>query len=137
MQKAVRAKGYTLKVYDCYRPQRSVDSFVRWGKDLGDQRMKAEFYPRVRKRVVFKEGYIAAQSGHSRGSTMDLTLGQAPGAQAGALPPRRPAARLRRPADASASATTRSTWARATTASTRSPTRTARRFRGKSRAATG
>ena len=65
VQKAVRAKGYSLKVYDCYRPQRSVDAFVRWGKDLSDQRMKAEFYPRVDKSRVFKEGYIATQSGHS------------------------------------------------------------------------
>lgn len=81
VQAAVRAKGYTLKVYDCYRPQRSVDAFVRWGRDLSDQRMKAEFYPRVRKSRVFKEGYIATQSGHSRGSTLDLTLVR--------LPPRR------------------------------------------------
>ena len=59
VQKVVRAEGYTLKVYDCYRPQRSVDAFVKWGKDLSDQRMKREFYPRVRKSRVFKEGYIA------------------------------------------------------------------------------
>ena len=78
VQKVVRAKGYTLKVYDCYRPQRSVDAFVKWGKDLSDQKMKAEFYPRVRKSRVFKEGYIATQSGHSRGSTMDLTLVKRP-----------------------------------------------------------
>jgi zinc D-Ala-D-Ala dipeptidase len=77
-QAAVRAQGYTLKVYDCYRPQRSVDAFVKWGKDLSDQRMKREFYPRVAKKVVFKEGYIAAQSGHSRGSTLDLTLVKLP-----------------------------------------------------------
>jgi D-alanyl-D-alanine dipeptidase len=78
VQAAVRAKGYTLKVYDCYRPQRSVDAFVKWAKDLGDRRMQAEFYPRVRKQVLFKEGYIAAQSGHSRGSTLDLTLVKLP-----------------------------------------------------------
>jgi len=78
VQKVVREDGYSLKVYDCYRPQRSVDSFVRWGKDLSDQRMKAEFYPRVRKARVFKEGYIATQSGHSRGSTVDLTLARLP-----------------------------------------------------------
>jgi D-alanyl-D-alanine dipeptidase len=77
-QTRVRRQGYTLKVYDCYRPQRSVDAFVKWGKDLSDQRMKAEFYPRVRKSRVFKEGYIATQSGHSRGSTMDLTLVKRP-----------------------------------------------------------
>jgi zinc D-Ala-D-Ala dipeptidase len=77
-QAEVRAQGYTLKVYDCYRPQRSVDAFVKWGKDLSDQRMKREFYPRVAKKVVFKEGYIAKLSGHSRGSTLDLTLVKLP-----------------------------------------------------------
>jgi zinc D-Ala-D-Ala dipeptidase len=77
-QEAVRAGGYTLKVYDCYRPQRAVDDFVAWGKRLRDQRMKAEFYPRVDKRRVFKEGYIAEKSGHSRGSTVDLTIVKLP-----------------------------------------------------------
>jgi len=81
VQQAVRTRGYTLKVYDCYRPQRSVDAFVAWAKDLADNRMKREFYPRVRKADLFKEGYIAEQSGHSRGSTLDLTLVK--------LPPRR------------------------------------------------
>jgi D-alanyl-D-alanine dipeptidase len=51
---------------------------VKWAKDLGDRRMKAEFYPRVRKQVLFKQGYIAAKSGHSRGSTLDLTLVKLP-----------------------------------------------------------
>ena len=78
VQAAVRAKGYTLKVYDCYRPQRAVDAFVAWAKDLSDRRMKAEFYPDVRKQVLFKQGYIASKSGHSRGSTMDLTLVKLP-----------------------------------------------------------
>lgn len=66
--------GLTLKVYDCYRPQRAVDHFVRWARDLGDQRMKAEFYPRVDKSRLFADGYIAERSGHSRGSTVDLTI---------------------------------------------------------------
>ncbi|WP_345990187.1 M15 family metallopeptidase [Sulfurimonas sp. HSL1-2] len=66
--------GLGLKVFDCYRPQRAVDHFVRWAKDLGDTKMKARYYPRVAKNVLFKEGYIAARSGHSRGSTVDLTL---------------------------------------------------------------
>ncbi len=77
-QEQVAADGLTLKVYDCYRPQRSVDAFVAWAKDLGDTRMKAEFYPRVRKDRLFKDGYIAEQSGHSRGSTLDLTLVRTP-----------------------------------------------------------
>ncbi|MFF4213527.1 M15 family metallopeptidase [Streptomyces sp. NPDC001796] len=71
-------EGYTLKVYDCYRPQRAVDHFVRWAKDLDDEKMKGEFYPRVDKTRLFVDGYIAEKSGHSRGSTMDLTIVRLP-----------------------------------------------------------
>jgi len=71
-------QGYTLKVYDCYRPQRAVDHFVRWAKDLDDHKMKAEFYPQVDKTRLFADGYIAEKSGHSRGSTMDLTIARLP-----------------------------------------------------------
>jgi D-alanyl-D-alanine dipeptidase len=77
-QAELRPKGYTLKVYDCYRPQRAVNHFVRWAKDLDDQRMKAEFYPRVDKSTLFDDGYIAERSGHSRGSTVDLTIVKLP-----------------------------------------------------------
>jgi D-alanyl-D-alanine dipeptidase len=68
------AQGLTLKVFDCYRPQRAVAHFVRWARSPGDQKMKAEFYPHVDKSTLFRDGYIAARSGHSRGSTMDLTI---------------------------------------------------------------
>ncbi|MGY0022482.1 M15 family metallopeptidase [Streptomyces sp. YJ-C3] len=71
-------KGYSLKVYDCYRPQRAVDHFVRWAKDLDDQKMKPEFYPQVDKTRLFADGYIAEKSGHSRGSTVDLTIVKLP-----------------------------------------------------------
>lgn len=74
------ARGYTLKVYDCYRPQRAVDHFVRWAKDLADERMKKEFYPLVDKSRLFADGYIAEKSGHSRGSTVDLTIVRLPAA---------------------------------------------------------
>jgi zinc D-Ala-D-Ala dipeptidase len=73
-QQAFLEQGFTLKVYDCFRPQRAVNDFVAWAKDLADQRMKAEFYPRVDKTQLFADGYIADQSGHTRGSTMDLTV---------------------------------------------------------------
>lgn len=63
----------TLRIYDCYRPQRAVDHFMRWAAD-DDERTKAEFYPRTEKSALFAEGYIAARSGHSRGSTIDLTI---------------------------------------------------------------
>ncbi len=78
-QRVFLRQGYTLKVYDCYRPQRAVDHFVAWAKDLDDQRMKREFYPRVEKSALFEDGYIAERSGHSRGSTVDLTLVRLPG----------------------------------------------------------
>ncbi|WP_217239526.1 M15 family metallopeptidase [Streptomyces sp. AC555_RSS877] len=71
-------QGYTLKVYDCYRPQHAVDHFVRWAKDLDDEAMKSEFYPDVDKTRLFEDGYIAEKSGHSRGSTMDLTIVKLP-----------------------------------------------------------
>lgn len=76
--KAVQEKllpfGFGLKVFDAYRPQRSVNHFVRWAKDLSDTKMKATYYPNVLKSELFEKGYIAARSGHSRGSTVDLTL---------------------------------------------------------------
>lgn len=64
----------TLKAYDCYRPQRAVDDFVTWAADAKATRMQAEFYAAVAKNRLFDEGYIAAHSGHSRGSTIDLTI---------------------------------------------------------------
>jgi D-alanyl-D-alanine dipeptidase len=78
VQASLVPRGYALKVYDCYRPQRAVNDFVRWARRLRDQRMKREFYPRVHKSRLFADGYIAARSGHSRGSTMDLTLVKLP-----------------------------------------------------------
>ncbi|MFE4335780.1 M15 family metallopeptidase [Streptomyces sp. NPDC056831] len=84
-------QGYSLKVYDCYRPQRAVDHFVRWAKDLDDDTMKGEFYPRVDKTRLFADGYIAEKSGHSRGGTVDLTLVKLPAAPTGPyLPGQKP-----------------------------------------------
>ena len=70
----VKARGYRLKVYDAYRPQKAVDHFMRWARDAGDVRMKAYFYPDLEKDRIIPQGYIAEYSGHSRGSTVDLTL---------------------------------------------------------------
>ena len=63
-----------LKVFDAYRPQRAVDHFVRWAKDPNDIKMKKFYYPEVNKEDLFIEGYIADKSGHSRGSTVDVTI---------------------------------------------------------------
>ena len=67
-------QGFRLKIYDAYRPQKAVDHFVRWAKDPEDIRMKAFFYPDLEKTEIIPQGYIAEHSGHSRGSTVDLTL---------------------------------------------------------------
>lgn len=67
-------QGYVLKLYDGYRPQQAVDHFVRWAQDVADTLYKASFYPEVDKALLFDLGFIFARSGHSRGSTIDLTL---------------------------------------------------------------
>ena len=74
VQEELRPFGLGLKVFDAYRPQRAVDHFVRWAKNPDDTLMKAEFYPGVEKGNLFRDDYIAARSGHSRGSTVDLTI---------------------------------------------------------------
>lgn len=66
--------GLGLKVYDCYRPTRAVADFAAWARDLNDTAHRDEFYPSVDKSQLFQFGYIAERSGHSRGSTVDLTV---------------------------------------------------------------
>ncbi len=70
----LRAQGYAVKVFDAYRPQSAVSHFVRWAKDLKDAKQKSAFYPEVDKSRLFELGYIAEKSGHSRGSTVDLSI---------------------------------------------------------------
>jgi zinc D-Ala-D-Ala dipeptidase len=67
-------QGVVLKVFDCYRPKRAVANFMRWARNISDLTGKKEFYPNVDKSTLFHNGYIAVLSGHSRGSTVDLTL---------------------------------------------------------------
>ncbi len=73
-QQEVCKDGYSLVVYDAYRPQQAVDCFVQWSGNLHDQLKKLNYYPRVDKSRVFELGYVAKRSGHSRGSTVDVTL---------------------------------------------------------------
>ena len=68
------SRGYRLKIFDAYRPQMAVTHFMNWALDEDDTRMKEYFYPELEKDVLFPQGYIAEHSGHSRGSTVDLTL---------------------------------------------------------------
>lgn len=67
-------QGYRLKIFDAYRPQCAVDYFMAWAKDMDDVRMKEYFYPELDKTVLVPQDYIAEKSGHTRGSTIDLTL---------------------------------------------------------------
>lgn len=70
----VKAMGYRLKIFDAYRPQCAVDHFVRWAENIPDTLMRKYFYPDLDKSVLFDQEYICAKSGHTRGSTIDLTL---------------------------------------------------------------
>ena len=74
VQDELKNKNLCLKVYDGYRPQSAVNHFVQWAKNVNDTIKKKEFYPEVFKKNLFKEEYIASRSGHSRGSTVDLTI---------------------------------------------------------------
>lgn len=74
VQAYLQTKNLCLKVFDGYRPQTAVNHFVKWARDLNDTLNKKQFYPSVKKRYLFNEGYIASKSGHSRGSTVDVTI---------------------------------------------------------------
>lgn len=67
-------QGYALKIFDAYRPQKAVNDFIQWTCSSGNEEMKADYYPHINKKDLCWLGYIAIRSGHSRGSTVDLTL---------------------------------------------------------------
>ena len=73
VSKYLYEKGYLIKIFDSYRPQRAVDFFVKWSKN-DDIKMKKYFYPNFEKKNIIPGGYLASKSGHSKGSTVDLTL---------------------------------------------------------------
>jgi D-alanyl-D-alanine dipeptidase len=74
IQEELKQHNLSIMIYDSYRPQTAVNHFVRWAKNLSDTINKESYYPNVMKQHLFKEGYIASKSGHSRGSTLDITL---------------------------------------------------------------
>jgi D-alanyl-D-alanine dipeptidase len=74
VQEELERIGFGLLVYDAYRPQRATDHFVRWAKDASDTLMKVQYYPNIDKKDLFSLGYVSVKSGHSRGSTVDLTI---------------------------------------------------------------
>ena len=74
VQTELLKKELTLKIFDAYRPQTAVNHFVKWARIINDTLMKQQYYPSINKRHLFKLGYISSKSGHSRGSTVDLTI---------------------------------------------------------------
>lgn len=74
VQDELKQYNLSIKIFDGYRPQQAVNHFMRWAKQLNDTINKNKFYPKVKKEHLFEEGYIASKSGHSRGSTLDMTL---------------------------------------------------------------
>lgn len=74
VQEELKNYNLSIMIYDSYRPQQAVNHFIKWARDLNDTIRKQQFYPEVEKRNLFKEEYIASRSGHSRGSTLDITL---------------------------------------------------------------
>lgn len=66
--------GYSIVIYDAYRPQKAVDEFMSWSKDPKDDIAKEKYYPDINKADVFKLNYVAEKSGHTRGSTVDMTI---------------------------------------------------------------
>ena len=83
IQKELKTMGYGLKVFDAYRPQQAVNHFVRWARDISNDKMKRSYYPEVDTRLLFEQGYISSKSGHTRGSTIDLTIIYADGPNIG------------------------------------------------------
>jgi len=74
VQTDLNKEGLGLKIFDAYRPQKAVDHFVRWGAAVADTLTKSKYYPEINKARVFELGYVAKKSGHTRGSTVDLTI---------------------------------------------------------------
>ena len=74
VQDELERLGFGLLIYDAYRPQRATDYFIKWAEDSSDTTMKLQYYPNIDKKDLFSKGYISVKSGHSRGSTVDLTI---------------------------------------------------------------
>jgi len=73
-QEEAKSRGFALVLWDGYRPQRAVDAFMRWAEQPDDERIKARFHPQISRADMFEKGYVATKSGHTRGSTVDLTI---------------------------------------------------------------
>jgi D-alanyl-D-alanine dipeptidase len=69
-----RRLGFGLLLWDAYRPRRAVARFVQWSEQPEDGRTKARFYPNIERSEMLTNGYVARESGHSRGGAVDLTI---------------------------------------------------------------
>jgi D-alanyl-D-alanine dipeptidase len=78
VQQDLKPRGLSLKVYDCYRPQRAVDDMYAWAQDGRETAAQRRYNPNMRKADLFRLGYIARRSGHSTGKAVDLTLVRLP-----------------------------------------------------------
>lgn len=74
VQKELLSEGFSLVIYDAYRPQHAVNHFIRWSEDVQDNKTKKEYYPRLEKKDIFAQCYVASKSSHTRGSTVDVTI---------------------------------------------------------------
>jgi D-alanyl-D-alanine dipeptidase len=74
VQRTLQQAGLSLKVYDCYRPDRAVRDMMAWTRDASSTSTKVQYYPRVEKTALVRLGYLAARSAHSRGSTVDVVI---------------------------------------------------------------
>ena len=83
VQKELNKLGLGLKIFDAYRPQKAVNYFMKWSDQPSDTIMKNKYYPNLKKNTLFDLGYIASKSGHTRGSTVDLTLLYVSGSEKG------------------------------------------------------
>jgi D-alanyl-D-alanine dipeptidase len=73
-QKKFLSKGYSIVIYDAYRPASSVKYFMEWMSDESDNIRKKYHYPYIKEKKDMKDIYIDSKSGHSRGSTVDMTI---------------------------------------------------------------
>jgi D-alanyl-D-alanine dipeptidase len=87
VQDDLRPRGLSLKMYDCYRPQRAVDDMYAWAQDGKETPAQRRYNPKMRKEDLFQLGYIARHSGHSTGKAVDLTLVRLPVAKAAPFDP--------------------------------------------------
>lgn len=90
VQEELALQGLSLKMLDCYRPARAVADMVAWSKDGRETPAQRRYNPAFSKQDLFRLGYIAERSGHSRGAAVDLTLVDLKADNSGSFDPAKP-----------------------------------------------